>query len=353
MFDKESGLIGDMAYTLVNYSYLIIAIILLLVSMSFLVLWCCERRSDRMSKGPESTKSDYVVRKDRVGFRIQMLLLLSAFYFFYVGMEVTYGGLIVKFAMKYMGWTQQKGTYLNSCFWGSFAVGRLLAIFLARCISSFAMVTADLTLATAALVGLVAVLKNDGVNVCHYNKFSGDKVCFEELILWFCTSMFGLGMASIFPAGISWAERYIQITGKAAAVFVVGSALGEMVMPLITGALFDAKTPMWMMYVLMGGATVSLLLYIVMQNLACSVGERYEKLATVSEDLRPLRDDVDDDETTEFIAGSAAESQNGDGWTAGKKHVTFDLKNNPSRLAAKENSGKLSILKSKSLEKKD
>ena len=86
-----------------------------------------------------------------------------------------------------------------------------------------------------------------------------------------------------------------------------------MVVPLVTGALFDAKTSMWMMYVLMAVATVSLLLYVVMQILASSIGEWYEKLATVSADLRPLYDDVVDEETTELIAGGAAEEmRNGD-----------------------------------------
>ena len=82
------------------------------------------------------------------------------------------------------------------------------------------MVNAHPTLATAALVGLVSVMKNDVTNVCRHNKFSGDEVCFEELVLWLCTSMFGLGMPSVFPTGITWAETYIQITGKAAAVFL-------------------------------------------------------------------------------------------------------------------------------------
>ena len=62
-----------------------------------------------------------------------------------------------------------------------------------------------------------------------------------QLMLWFCTAMLGVGLASIFPTGITWAERYMHITGKATAVFVVGSALGEMAMPALTGFLFQVN----------------------------------------------------------------------------------------------------------------
>lgn len=119
----------------------------------------------------------------------------------------------------------------------------------------------------------------------------------------------------------------LQVTGKAASVFVVGSALGEMSMPVLTGFLFDKKGPMCLMYVMLAAAIVSCVIYIIMQNLASNKGERYQRLNTL---MKLAQNGGDEEETNldEFANHNGHQSdspehnhQNG----VHRKRVTFQL----------------------------
>jgi hypothetical protein len=64
-----------------------------------------------------------------------MVTLILSFFFFlcYVGMETTFGGLIMTFAVEYAHWTKPQGAIVTAIFWGSLAVGRGFAIFVSNC----------------------------------------------------------------------------------------------------------------------------------------------------------------------------------------------------------------------------
>ena len=63
-------------------------------------------------------------------------------------------------------------------------------------------------------------------------------------LVWLATGLFGLAMASIFPTMLTYAERVMPVTGRVASLFVVGAALGEMVVPLLVATLFKLD-PSW------------------------------------------------------------------------------------------------------------
>lgn len=322
----------------VKYAYLIISIFIAFVSFAFLMLCCSLKKSSNPSAGAESLKTEYAVRQERLNFRIQLLILLFIFFFLYVGAEVTYGSLISKFAMLEFDLNKRDAAMLNSLFWGSFAGGRLVAIFLARCLEPVHLLVADLVVSTASLAGLAAV-KSIPVHL-------GNKVS-SKTLLWVLTSTLGFGMASIFPSGLSWAERYIKVTGKAAAIFVVGSAVGEMVLPALTGYIFASRGAIWLMYVLLVASFASAVVFVILMNIACSVGERYSKVPNQDEDMQLLK--VDDDS----LASLPAEFPNGNDSTDRKKRVTFILNAESVHSSTKEGNAKGSILRSKRVEKKD
>ena len=61
----------------------------------------------------------------------------------------------------------------------------------------------------------------------------------SKQVLYATSAAYGLSMASIFPSAVAYCEEKIDVIGKSASYFVVGAALGEMVIPLTTGLLFD------------------------------------------------------------------------------------------------------------------
>ena len=330
--NKMPGMISE--FTKVQFSFLIIAAILFITAVMFMCLCCCTNRTVRPTRN-QPHGDQYIIHKESKGFRVQILILLFMFYFLYVGMEVTYGGLIMTFSVKYLDWTKAEGTMLTSVFWGAFAVGRGLAIFLAKCVSPVIMLIADLVISCLALGGLVMALDSN-----HY-------------ILWFCTAMLGVGMASIFPTGITWAERYMYITGKATAVFVVGSALGEMALPALTGFLFQSSGPMWLLYIMLGSGILSAVLYIIMQNLASNKGERYERLSRRTSSMNGITPDGDtndvDLEMESVISDNLSETSSAGGGVVRKKTMLTEesdsLMSNGSAHHSKQNGTKQSRTK--------
>ena len=310
--------------TNIQFAYLAIAAYLVVIALCFLVMCCCSRQGVRAVKNQDVSESEYMIHKETKGFRVQILVLLFFFYFLYSGMEVTYGGLIMTFSVKYLGWSKAEGTLLTSVFWGSFALSRGISIFFGVCLSPALMLIGDLVMTCLSLAGLVMALDSN------------------HIILWFCTAVLGAGMASIFPTGITWAERYMRMTGKATSVLVVGSALGEMFMPALTGYLFETKGPMWLLYIMLGAGLLSAVLYIIMQNLASNKGERYEKLTqwlgssstdSGTEDQDMEMDSLASNSTTNLLEVLSPTS-NGNG---GKKKVSFNLPKdiNPKSIANK------------------
>ena len=294
--------LGDM--TEIHFAYLLIATFLFVVALMFFATLCheCVTRSKLAS---ENVDEDTATRHDSQCFHAQLLALMFVFYFLYVGAEVAYGGFITKFAVAYMGWTKIKAAMLTSVFWGTFAFGRGIAIFLSRCISPTVTLVADLALSVASLGALVLAPH------------------LSSSMLWFGTAVLGFSMASIFPTGITWAERYVHIGSKSAAVFISGSALGEMIIPAFIGFLFETKNPMWLMYVLLAGAALSVIVFIIMHLLATNRGERYHIVPN-----NPPQDVVE----MESLLVSDSDLSDSSQLTRPpnntvKKHVTFSLPN--------------------------
>ncbi|XP_028858188.1 sodium-dependent glucose transporter 1 [Denticeps clupeoides] len=229
------------------WSYVVIGLFVLAVSLLFFILYSCgtpTRDRSRQQQGGAAAAKHHAA----------LIGLLSVFFFWYVGAEVAYGSFIFTYAKDYVHMGQAHAAGLNSVFWGTFAACRGLAIFFAACIYPGTMIL--LSLAGCTLAALLLTL------------FSR-----EAAALWSCTALYGAAMATTFPSGISWVEQYTSVTGRSAAMFVVGAALGEMVLPALTGFLLGRPSlrdlPLLMLLCLVT-ATVTSVLFPVMYKLAAA-----------------------------------------------------------------------------------
>lgn len=247
--------------SMVQFAYLTISAYLFMVSFLLAVLCCRGKCTYRALKFSSTCDLKAPKKHESKGFQIQLLILLFIFFFLYVGMEITYGGLLLTFVVDELGWSKAQGSLITSVFYGSFAAARGLGIFLAKCLSPTMILILDLVLTT---LGMAAML------IC---------MQFNTSMIWYLNVVLGVGMASIFPTGVTWAEQYLDLTGKATASFVVGSALGEMLLPAFTGFMFEQKGPMWLLYILTGCALFSIVIYIIMQNLAFNSKNNYNSMA--------------------------------------------------------------------------
>ncbi|XP_063079279.1 sodium-dependent glucose transporter 1 [Engraulis encrasicolus] len=311
------------------YAYFVIAALLLLISLAFVILYSCgtPTQPDRSHPSP----SDELLAARH---HVALVCLLAVFFFWYVGAEVTYGSFIFTYAKEYAGMAQAQAAGLNALFWGTFAATRGLAIFFAACMRPGTMILLSLVGCTFSSLLLVLFSRSGPA-------------------LWSCTALYGASMATVFPSGLSWLEQYTLVTGRSAAVFVVGAALGEMVLPAALGFLLGKpnlqKYPLVMLLAL-GSATITSILFPVMYKLAAAptssaMGKRPRTRGREADDeyRQALLDSGADDEEEEEEEEEEQEDNIDDGneadnWNDADFEVIemddANLMSSPSRAAA-------------------
>ncbi|XP_014060493.2 sodium-dependent glucose transporter 1 [Salmo salar] len=227
------------------WAYVVIGGFILFVSLVFFILYA--RHSPSRGRAQTPSGNPLVSKHHNA-----LIAMLFVFFFWYVGAEVAYGSFIFTYAKDYILMDEAQAAGLNSLFWGTFAAGRGLAIFFATCMHPGTMIL--LSLVGCTLSSLFLTLFNS-----------------NRVALWVCTGVYGASMSTTFPSGISWVEQYTTVTGRSAAVFVVGAALGEMVLPALVGFLLGRihGHPL-LMYLALGTATITSILFPFMFWLASS-----------------------------------------------------------------------------------
>lgn len=300
------------------WAYIVIGSFVFLISFLFFVLY--SRGSMSRDKARTSSGKPLVAKR-----HMAIVCLLFFFFFAYVGAEVAYGSYIFTFAREYAGMDRAQAAGLNSLFWGSFATCRGLAIFFAACIYPGTMILLSLVGSTVSSLLL-----------CLFSS--------QYVALWVCTALYGASMATTFPSGISWVEQYTTVTGHTAAVFVVGAALGEMVLPALLGFLLGKfHTHPLLMYLALITATFTAILFPVMYKLASAPGGGQSRKPRLR-----AQPEADDSEYRQALLDSGANEEEeedeeqdneADQWNDADFEViemddTASLGNSPSKVSA-------------------
>ncbi|XP_050700032.1 major facilitator superfamily domain-containing protein 4A-like isoform X2 [Eriocheir sinensis] len=177
--------------------------------------------------------------------REQMLTvtILTAFMLFlYDGLQAGYGGYVFSYAVRSIaGMSMDEAAYLNACFWGTFAFGRLISIALATRLAPSFMLLCNISGCLFAMVLMLSLRHNHAV-------------------LYIGTCIFGTFLSSVYPTAVSLAETYIHVTSSMTSALVVTAAAGEMVVPVIIGHAFESIGPASL---LISGVVMTLLSFVV------------------------------------------------------------------------------------------
>lgn len=170
---------------------------------------------------------------DEVAEPVNYLLLglLIVFFFLFVGVEVSYSGWIYTYAVTTnlsdatsAADLNSSAAYLNSIFWATFTIGRLIGIPVAARFRPRTILLTDL-LGCVVSVAIVLIWPT------------------SAWVLWIGVAGAGLAMASVFAVTLSWAERRLHITGFITSCFFMGTSTGAMFFPWFIGQLFEAYGP--------------------------------------------------------------------------------------------------------------
>ena len=174
------------------------------------------------------------------GGSVNGIFLLFVFFFvFNVGLELGYGNWIYTFSAR-IGLASETGAaYLTSAFWGSFTVGRLLGIGISSRLRPQTILLADLIGCLVAFA--ILFLWPD-----------------SSLALWVGTIVMGLSIASVFAAGIVFAQQRLSLTGALTGWILVGGGIGAMAFPWLIGQMFERISPRVTMPVLLAANLIAL-----------------------------------------------------------------------------------------------
>lgn len=100
----------------------------------------------------------------------------------------------------------------------------------------------------------------------------------SKLNFWLTMCFYGIFTGPVFPSGMAWCDRYVQMTATAFAVLDIGIGVGLFFFSWLYGYLLN-KHPdnvVVIYYVGLGCAVLSLILLVIMQIRGSLHGDRYK-----------------------------------------------------------------------------
>jgi FHS family Na+ dependent glucose MFS transporter 1 len=178
----------------------------------------------------------------------RLIILVMAFLFLYVGVEIGFGGWVFTYAIQTKLVEETAAAYLTSAFWGALTVGRLVAIPLA----------ARLRPSTVLRIDLIGALLSIGLIIIWPN---------SATVLWLGAIGLGFCFASIFPTTIALAERRMPLTGKITGWIFIGAGLGSMTIPWLMGYLLESVAATAVLWIILLGLILAMgLLWLIVRH---------------------------------------------------------------------------------------
>lgn len=178
---------------------------------------------------PQEKDSDQV--SFSLGKNRRTLILISVFFFLYVGVEVGFGGWIAAYGLKSDLTTAVTGAVLTSAYWGAFTAARLASVPLAARWKPSTLLILDFS---GGLISLAVILVWPSSRVA----------------LWGGALGLGWSLASVFPTMLTFANRHLSLKGRETSWFFVSAGLGAMVTPWVLSRFVEGGSPVRLMQVL-------------------------------------------------------------------------------------------------------
>lgn len=193
------------------YPFTMVGCLALLVSIVELGVFFISPTEDRNLK--DADKKD---NSDRSLLFMFFTAIFTFLVFFFVsGSQIGYAQTLTIYVVKgKLHLATSIGSYMTSAFWAAITIARLLSVFISMKISPLKLIISDVCLMVTASLILLFLMLNDWA-------------------LWLASVIFGAGNASAYAAIIGWMNNHIIITNIFSAIFSMGSAAGDMVIPFI------------------------------------------------------------------------------------------------------------------------
>ncbi|MEM7124921.1 MAG: MFS transporter [Chloroflexota bacterium] len=169
---------------------------------------------------------------NQAGNQVLFVGLVSLFYFLNIGAEVSASGWIVTYASEMGLASEGAAAFLSSLFFGTLTLTRLISIpFTARYRPS-QLIMFDLIVCSLAALFMLLFPRS-------------------WIAILIGISGFGIGIATIFPMMLAFAQNRIALAGRVTSWFFLGGSLGGMSIPWIVGQFFERLSPLIVLYAIL------------------------------------------------------------------------------------------------------
>lgn len=202
----------------IQYCYYFVAAFIVGATFFFIYLYIYHRETPphpSREKNPDAIGTNRTLNP-RV--KLFVVCLSTVFMYFYVGLEIAMGTLLVSFAVKSdLRLDKVTGAAITSVYWGTFTFFRLVAVFYIEYVGSEMNLYFSLSLILLSNAFFLPLAF--GIN--------------QPWLLWTAAALIGLGTSSVFASVFGFLEEYFPVTEKMTAAFSMAACLGEFILPFI------------------------------------------------------------------------------------------------------------------------
>lgn len=252
-----------------EYGYLIVMGISLSIAAVFLFYFWLGRhdKTSRSTTESEATDEPKTFR-EMVNFHscatghpyyaAILLGFLVAWFYIAVGGQMVFANYLYSYTRDLLCLSKDQAADIQSTFWIGFTAGRFAGFIAAIWIPMKALIFLE---AGGNLISAL-VLYIFSTNVT---------------VVWAFAGVSGFFVGPLYPTGIAWANRYLNMTGIAYTITLLGGGLAGLSFTVAIGYLFEHEGPKPMLYFVLGYSILSCALAISMHLVARTRGDKYER----------------------------------------------------------------------------
>ncbi|WAQ96905.1 MFS4B-like protein [Mya arenaria] len=192
-------------------------------------------------------------------YGVQIFSLVFLYFGNIGGGDRMIGSFIRSYSIDQLKFTKDSATLLNTGYWISFSVGRLVFSFFARILSVRLLILVET--AGMAVSSVILVLLADD----------------DSLSLWVAMLAFAFFASASWPTGIAWIDYHIVLTGLGLTLQTFGASVGGICHMRLIGYLYKNFGPKTFLYQALGYGVLQFTLAVAMNIVGSQHGSRYEK----------------------------------------------------------------------------
>ncbi|XP_060575277.1 uncharacterized protein LOC132732782 [Ruditapes philippinarum] len=275
--------------THVQYAFLITGILVLSAAVPFLVAFL---RKQAIQKTIRQYSNDSV-DKNKLPKLIKRIILFILFINSFVATAYIdlFPSFLTTFVMSQLDWTQQAASSLTSLYFGMYAVGNFIGVFILAYITPTKLIVTSYLTSGISIAGvLLSVL------------------FIQTELVWVSVGLSGITMSGILPTLFTITQENVTpITARLASCLLISGSAGVMVNPILLGYMMEVFSPMWFIYLSLGETVVCSMLFATVFTLSRLYSAKRIKIhetSALNEEPKPKDDEVTEDQTKIYPRGT-------------------------------------------------